>query len=134
MSLPELCVQVVDLSERSLQIVLEPPTGVVPAKKVQIRDPPAMIASTRAVDELAGQLSADDPFAETYRLEDAAAVFAPATNVVDSSSPRRTVELSECPNEVGAVDVVPHLLAGVTEDRIRLSSDRAAHEIGQEAM
>jgi hypothetical protein len=70
MALPELGVQVVDLSERSLQVMLERPTGVVSAERSQIRDPPAVIAATRAVHDVAGHLVTDNSLAERGRLTD----------------------------------------------------------------
>ncbi len=64
---------------------------------------------------------------ETVRL-------AAAAEVVDGCGARAAMEGVEGADDVAAVDVVAHLLALVAEDRVRRPGDRAAHQVGQEAV
>jgi len=132
--LPELGVQVIDLSQRAAEIVLELPPGVVSSERLQIGNPPAVIPPTRTVDELAGHLFAGDTLAHGNCFENRAAVRASPADVVDTRGSRCTVKLRERAHEVGAVDVVAHLLAAVAVDGVRLPGYGAPHEIRQEAV
>ena len=85
--------------------------------------------------ELPVELSPGDLLAERDRLEHRA-VAVPARRRCCRRPPARglVVERGERPNEVGAVDVVAHLLAAVAVDRVALAGDRAAHQVREEAV
>ncbi len=61
-------------------------------------------------------------------------MLAPAADVVDGRGLRLLVEEQEGVDEVGAVQVVAHLLALVAEDRVGVAGHGALHQVGEEAV
>ena len=91
-----------------------------------------MVADPGALRQRPVELAAGDLLAQLDRLEHRAARAAPTAHVVDGAGPRRTVEGDACLGEVGAADVVAHLLALVAVDRVRGARDRRLHQVGEE--
>src|SRR5690242_10134726 len=125
-------VPLVDLAENLLDPVLEPPARIVGLEVAEIADPPAMVAHPRLVAQLPVQLTAGDLLAELDRLEHRAVALASTADVVDGRGARSPAELVERVHQIGAVDVVPHLLSAVAEDGVRLAGHGAAHQVGEE--
>jgi hypothetical protein len=91
-----------------------------------------VIADPVLVAELPVELAAGDPLAGLDRLQHRAVGEAPAADVVDRRRLRVGGKGEEGVDEVGAVDVVAHLLAAVAEDGVVLAGHRALHQVGEE--
>src|SRR5438270_7909884 len=100
-----------ELREHSLDVVGDIPLRVVVAERLEVGDPPAVIAHPVLTGKLPVQLTVGDPLAHVYRLEHRAVALPPPTDVVDGRRARGPVESVERSDEVGGVDVVSHLLA-----------------------
>src|SRR5204862_669505 len=112
----------------------ELPGRVLGSEGLEVADPPAVIADPSAVRERPVEVAAGDPLAGVDGLQHRAARAAPAAEVVDRSGPRAGVKCQARRGEVGAGDVVPHLLALVAVDRVPGASHRRLHEVGEEAV
>ena len=77
------------------------------------------------------KLAAADFFAEIDRFEHRAIAVAAAANVINFARARRANKRGEGVHQIGAVNVVAHLFALVTEDAIRPPGDGADHQVGQ---
>src|SRR3954468_11449149 len=91
-----------------------------------------MVPDTSIVVRLPAERTAGDTLAHPDRLDHRAVAAAAPTEVVDRPHAGRAVERLERPRAVGGVDVVPHLLAAVAEDRVALARHGAAHQVRQE--
>ena len=115
-------------------VVGDVPVRVVGPEGLQVRDPPAVIPDTRLVRELPFEFASGDLLAHGDRLQHRAVAGPPAPDVVDRPGPGRLVKGLEGGHQVGRVDVVADLPAAVAEDRVRVTDDRAAHQIREEAV
>src|SRR5665811_1586735 len=113
----------------SFHVVLELPAGEVAFERAEIADPPAVVTDPRRLAERPVELSTRDLLAERDRLEHRAVALTPAADVVDGRRARLGVEDGESVHEVGAVDVVAHLLAVVAADDVGIAGHRAAHPV-----
>ena len=107
---------------------------VVAGELAQIADPPAVIPDPRPIDELPSELAARDPLAGLDRLEHRAVRLAASAHVVHRRRTGCAMEGHARGDQIGAVDVVAHLLGAIAEHGVLLTGHRALHQVGEETV
>src|SRR5580692_1049234 len=129
---PALGIVLVDLAQNAVDVVCDVPAWVVELERLEIADPPAMVADPVGAVEAPCELTPCDLLAQVDRLQHRAVALASAADVVNSSGVRRAVKGRESSHQVSGVDVVAHLLAGIAKHGVGIAGHRAAHQIGEE--
>src|SRR5215211_4077932 len=131
---PAFAVCFVNLLEDAPNVIFERPAGIVGFEAPVIADPPDVIADAIRLPVCPLEFLACDLLAQPNRLDHRGVAEAPTSDVVDLRDPGRLKELVERPDEILAVDGIPHLLALVAKDLVRAACHDATHDVGEEAM
>src|SRR4029078_3970595 len=105
------------------------PTWVVATELVEVADPPAVVSDTRLGRELPVQITSCDLLAKRDRFEHRAVGVPAPAHVVDGCDARLRMKRGGRAHEVGAVQIVAHLLPAVPLYDVALARDRAAHQV-----
>jgi hypothetical protein len=131
---PPLGVTLMDLAEDVRHLARDVPVGIVALERLEVADPPTVIAHPVVRVEAPGELATGDLLTQLDRLERRAVAGAPPADVIDRARAWRTVKGRERGHQVGGVDVVAHLLTAIAIHGVGLTGHRAAHQIGEKGM
>ena len=122
------------LSDDLLCVVVERPLGIVAGEPPHVADPPNVVPATRLPFVGPAHGPSHNPLAAGDRLQHRAAGCATAPDVVYLAGSRGLEEGPEGARQVARMEVVANLLAPVADHPVRPVFDRAAHQIGEEAV
>src|SRR4051812_2323707 len=104
------------------------PVGKVRAKLCNVAHPPDMVADAVVLHVLRLHPVAGDLLAEYDRLKHRTVAEAAPSHVVRLAGAGGAIEVMECVYEIGAVDIVAHLLPLVSEDPVLLPRHGTLHQ------
>src|SRR5512135_2213828 len=96
--------------------------------------PPYMVAFTAGLFIAPIELFLGDLFANLDGFQHGTVADASAADVIDLTMSRRFEKLIKSPDQIPAVDIVPDLLALVSENDVGLRQGRALHQISQKTV
>src|SRR4051794_29649332 len=123
-----------NLTKNVAHVPCDSPFRIIPFEGLQITYPPAVITDAIALVQAPVELTPANLLAELDRLKHRAVAVAASADVVNRGHSRSPMKGLERGHEICRVNVVAHLLAAIAEHGVALSSDRAAHQVGEEAM
>src|SRR5580704_13400378 len=103
-------------------------------KLPNVADPPNVVPAAVLVKIRRREPRSGNFFAQRNRFEQRAIAVAASTHVVDLSGPGRFVEFVKRANQVGAVNVVPHLLLLIAEDLVGHPCGSALHQVSEKSV